>query len=996
MYYLSTGNTAADSIKSGSENLGSYVVKTDNYGNTDQSSYNGQSIGQAYRSGGGGGGSGGTSSPSIADLEKAKQLQKEIQDRAQKQAEERAQAKAEQEAYIKAKAKAVKKETAEQQALILSYAQTQVKATSKYEAIRASRLAEEKAKIKEPTETTAYLQRGRAVLTGTVAPAKRYPNIVYVDRVKLDIPIPKKDLTKSTIEVLNNPLLSNEVRQSLEQKPIQQTSNNISFTVKEQFKETIRPTPKTEIRKEIGAGVRKGLQEKPIQQTTTGQFYEPTEKAQEFTFIQKINEEIPEIKLILGGFKEVAKYSFGVGADIREEGLFPKDDNIKKARLNRGNVFISNQGVQTVGLLGAITYAPTIIQYGVAGVFYTREVETFIQDKKLIRGGVVLATALAPKIIKKAKKVYTEVKQGVKKALFTEENIYITKIPNSPFIMDRRLPYLQQYELKRVLTERGKQIGIELVLKKGQQKFSSDFSSPNVKVGITERGEIIEIGRPRPNYTPKEKNVALKDVLPNTYIEFYQTPNIKTRLNPIDYAKFEASKGKLYYDINSISTAFLKNPKLQGGYWRNTYPSTIATKPKLTYNELKTVTAHELIHYKQSDTLLDIAPLLNRKVAGKILGERLGNYISYRSQPSEILAFAKQNYYTKVGFKADLGAIKVTNFYQPFMPEKLPQIPTMKIKSSKQINLNKYGFQNPLTKKVNRAIKKPFKPTGTDTKTITSDKNTGRKLIVLTQKPEVVNKQVTILRNKPEVVNKQATKLIVFPIIKQKEKEKQKFYQTTYIKTNTNQAQDFKLNILNSQLIKTMPYSNLISVIKVDTSLKENIGTSTIDSTKIDYIEDISQVSKYDLDIKIDTIEKEIIEETTIKDLKFKKKAYRKQEEKGKGYNVYVRERGRDIKVNKKVLPYNKALNLGAEVADNTPSVTFKLKKAQAKNLEQDDATFLLKNKFEKRSYGYVEQNTFRIDSEGERQGITVRGWLANKRKANFYYIKKEKYKARF
>jgi len=97
---------------------------------------------------------------------------------------------------------------------------------------------------------------------------------------------------------------------------------------------------------------------------------------------------------------------------------------------------------------------------------------------------------------------------------------------------------------------------------------------------------------------------------------------------------------------------------------------------------------------------------------------------------------------------------------------------------------------------------------------------------------------------------------------------------------------------------------------------------------------------------------------------------------------VKAKSKGKFITLNKKALPRNKALNLGAEAVDNTASATFKLISAREKGKDvSDDLGFNLMDKFTKRNGTYIEKNKYRIDSMGEIQGITVKGWLAQRRK---------------
>lgn len=105
-------------------------------------------------------------------------------------------------------------------------------------------------------------------------------------------------------------------------------------------------------------------------------------------------------------------------------------------------------------------------------------------------------------------------------------------------------------------------------------------------------------------------------------------------------------------------------------------------------------------------------------------------------------------------------------------------------------------------------------------------------------------------------------------------------------------------------------------------------------------------------------------------------------------YNVFVREKGKFVKANEEPLPYNSAWNLGASVTDNTPSATFTLRKSKQKvdsKTQRDTAKDLfLVGKFKQKGKGNIfeEQNKFRIDTQGELTGITVKGWLASRDKA--------------
>lgn len=106
------------------------------------------------------------------------------------------------------------------------------------------------------------------------------------------------------------------------------------------------------------------------------------------------------------------------------------------------------------------------------------------------------------------------------------------------------------------------------------------------------------------------------------------------------------------------------------------------------------------------------------------------------------------------------------------------------------------------------------------------------------------------------------------------------------------------------------------------------------------------------------------------------------KEEESDLFFAHAKEKGKFVKLNKKALPMNKALNLMGDVVDNTPSATGKLVKADKKGKDVlDDIGFNLRGKFTRKNNLYIEKNKHRIDSPGEIEGITVKGWLAQKRK---------------
>jgi len=120
------------------------------------------------------------------------------------------------------------------------------------------------------------------------------------------------------------------------------------------------------------------------------------------------------------------------------------------------------------------------------------------------------------------------------------------------------------------------------------------------------------------------------------------------------------------------------------------------------------------------------------------------------------------------------------------------------------------------------------------------------------------------------------------------------------------------------------------------------------------------------------------------------------------GYNTYVKKHAtkpskKYIKVSKKPLPYKQALGLGAKAVDETVARTFKVLPTKKKP-EQDpylDFAFstrkhkirkpIKKGKPQKQSPKWIEKTKYAIDSPGEFQGITVKGWQAKRKKKKSY-----------
>lgn len=106
-----------------------------------------------------------------------------------------------------------------------------------------------------------------------------------------------------------------------------------------------------------------------------------------------------------------------------------------------------------------------------------------------------------------------------------------------------------------------------------------------------------------------------------------------------------------------------------------------------------------------------------------------------------------------------------------------------------------------------------------------------------------------------------------------------------------------------------------------------------------------------------------------------------------KGFNVFVKSNKEWVKVNQKPLPKTSALSLGARATDETAAASFRISqgKKALKQKIQDTYYRMNLNKYRgsknKRNV-IVERSINRMDTVGELNQITVKGWLASRRKA--------------
>jgi len=111
-----------------------------------------------------------------------------------------------------------------------------------------------------------------------------------------------------------------------------------------------------------------------------------------------------------------------------------------------------------------------------------------------------------------------------------------------------------------------------------------------------------------------------------------------------------------------------------------------------------------------------------------------------------------------------------------------------------------------------------------------------------------------------------------------------------------------------------------------------------------------------------------------------------------KGYDVYVKERSmyhgkitkatKFKKVNTNALTKNKALGLGATIADESAAITFKIKPTNekpTKALVSSKSFKQLEHKFTKNGNTYIEKNKHRLDTPGEQREISLLGRQSRK-----------------
>lgn len=220
-----------------------------------------------------------------------------------------------------------------------------------------------------------------------------------------------------------------------------------------------------------------------------------------------------------------------------------------------------------------------------------------------------------------------------------------------------------------------------------------------------------------------------------------------------------------------------------------------------------------------------------------------------------------------------------------------------------------------------------------------------------------------------------------------------------FIFSPTTEAEKYKNNEKSSFSIKTSP----LNKVSPDFTIKQDVRALQ----NFDVKQDVAQKQKQDLTEKIKYFEEtkinpfvddnRIFEGTPITDTPPPPKKLiiprLDKEEKQKSakidprsaHNVYLKQKGQDIKLNKKPVSYSEAINLGARIADEYPARSFRLARAKGMvkgKVPQIDPKFAQKFKQQKKNPLYfTERTTFVIDSRNEVLGITYKGVQAKKNK---------------
>jgi len=209
-----------------------------------------------------------------------------------------------------------------------------------------------------------------------------------------------------------------------------------------------------------------------------------------------------------------------------------------------------------------------------------------------------------------------------------------------------------------------------------------------------------------------------------------------------------------------------------------------------------------------------------------------------------------------------------------------------------------------------------------------------------------------------------------------------------------NLKQDIKPTIALDQTIKQIqtPIQKPIQEPKIiqRTRPKQKQKLITLPELKITEITKPTSTTKPKIPIKITPPVKRIppkkIPIRTLR-ISFPKMKFKSKESFAPGYSVFVKRKGKIIKISKGPLLKAGALSLGARVVEKTPAATFYVKKAGSilKTRQKHDSYFSDRS-FRFRMTGGedflkgVEKEKYRISTPGELRGITFKGIMAGRK----------------
>lgn len=967
-----------------------------------------QTIGEAYTSRRSSRGGGGGSSPSVGQLAQTGQLQEQIQ----KETKARQEAKAKQEAEAKARKQAQQQETAEQQALILSVAQAKVKASPKFEALRASRLAEAKQKIERPTQAKAILGEGYGTVTGEVRPfaprklpeeqarrkviesleqtgykTEREGDIITAEKdgntqyYKIDVV--KKEFDKPTIEeyirpeyrsyaysgatsqqkkyrftytiqetelanlpssakaqpnqfgnIKNEPAIGRflikkgkELKGKAEASPFYPASTNTQEAVKkylEREKQKIQPAVSL---LQIGAKVAE-KETRFIPELTQKYIAEPPKELSKFetaglNLLNITQGGMPTQFLIAPGYKAVRGVARGGVQEIRE----------------RPREFILTAGAGAItgpalGAVGTISYVgkPILLAIGSA---YTLSVgyRVAVAEEKPEQFGRILIGEVAPFYFG-AKASGAVLKSASKRIARSEQRIeYRVKTDQ---LTKKELNFLRKRS--EVITEQ-------------LDKAKLDFISKKEKLT---KADIKEIGRSK---SPKDLDVS------------------------IDIAKLSKKNLKTLVSLQEAG-------KIEGNF-------EVSLKPKVSENVGFSIKPKRAI----SATELEAREIINKKLISAY--QRV--QIKSRMAVEEGIR-AKQKYMFSDKVEAEIRAKMAKTGKTAEQIVKEGEI-GKKIKAFEEKTLKEQAKQQRREQKFkqqagkNKAYKergRTVPPSGDPFADFQAPRSRGAEALSQkfgrqgqSYKVEYAQEYLRGLSDKIEFKLPSLERLKVASVLRTLSKTKAIPLVFPKLRTDTKGIQKTQQSL--KQVTRQRQLTRPVMALDIATSQatkEEQITTQfPISSVKVKTTQSIKQDVATEQRQEVELITKPELKTEQEREAGFKFPPFNQKPkpEQGRGYyDVKVRERGRDIKVNKRPLPYNKARNLGAEVVDNTPSAQFKLSKAMKKGEMKDDPIFYKQFKFRGQKDRYIELNTYRIDTPGEIQGITVKGWLAQRNKGRW------------